>query len=110
MLVIADLRRDDISAVTHVNNSGRLQTINRKQNQKYYNLINEFKKLTACSVIINTSFNRRGEPIVCSPRDAFHCFIYTEMDYLAIGNFLLAKKDMPDKNKLKLEKINLKLD
>lgn len=109
MLLIADLRTDTIPAVTHVNNTGRLQTINREQNAKYYDLINEFKKQTGCSVIINTSFNRRGEPIVCTPEDAFHCFVYTDMDYLVMGNIIISKKDLANQG-IKLKEREFELD
>ena len=85
-------RRSDLPAVTHVDYSARLQTVDAKRNPLYYDLLKEFKKQTACSVIVNTSFNVRGEPIVCTPEDAFRCFMRTEMDYLVIGNFILDKR------------------
>lgn len=85
-------KRSDIPAVTHVDYSARLQTVDAKQNPLYYDLLKELKAQTACSVIVNTSFNVRGEPIVCTPEDAFNCFMRTEMDYLVIGNFILDKK------------------
>jgi carbamoyltransferase len=85
--------RSDIPAVTHVDYSARIQTVHREENPVYYDLIREFRNLTGCPVIINTSFNVRGEPIVCTPRDAYRCFMRTEMDYLVLGNFLLDKKD-----------------
>jgi carbamoyltransferase len=85
--------RSDIPAVTHVDYSARLQTVNRNTNPLFWKLLDEFKKLTGCSVIVNTSFNVRGEPIVCSPGDAWRCFMRTEMDYLVMGNFLLNKTD-----------------
>ncbi len=84
--------RSKIPAVTHVDMSARVQTIDRERNPVYYNLLDRFYKQTGCPVIINTSFNVRGEPIVCSPEDAFRCFMRTEMDYLVLGNFLLDKK------------------
>jgi len=87
------LRRSVIPAVTHVDNSARIQTITREYNPLYYDLINEFYKLTGCPVVINTSFNVRGEPIVCTPRDAYLCFMRTDMDYLVMGHFLLDKKE-----------------
>ncbi len=87
--------RSEIPAVTHIDYSSRLQTVRREDNPLYYRLIEEFKRLTGCSVIINTSFNVRGEPIVCTPEDAYKCFMRTEMDYLAIGPFLLDKKEQP---------------
>ncbi|RKY31194.1 MAG: hypothetical protein DRP74_05415 [Candidatus Omnitrophota bacterium] len=85
--------RSQIPAVTHVDYSARLQTITKEQHPLYYALIEAFYKKTGCPVIINTSFNVRGEPIVCTPEDAFNCFMRTEMDYLIIGSFLLDKKE-----------------
>ncbi|OGW86635.1 MAG: hypothetical protein A3C35_07535 [Omnitrophica bacterium RIFCSPHIGHO2_02_FULL_46_11] len=84
--------RSKIPAVTHVDYSARLQTIDRERNPVYYDLIRDFFKKTGCPVIINTSFNVRGEPIVCTPEDAFRCFMNTEMDYLVVGNFIVDKK------------------
>jgi carbamoyltransferase len=87
--------RSDIPAITHVDYSARVQTVARADNARYYDLIKAFKDLTGCGVIINTSFNVRGEPIVCTPEDAYRCFMRTEMDYLVLGDFLLSKKDQP---------------
>jgi len=87
------VKRSEIPAVTHVDYSARIQTVKREDNSLYYDTINEFYKKTGCPVIINTSFNVRGEPLVCSPQDAFRCFMRTEMDYLIIGCFLLDKKN-----------------
>jgi carbamoyltransferase len=89
------LRRSEIPAVTHVDYSARIQTVDRKHNALFYDLINEFYQKTGCPVIINTSFNVRGEPIVCTPEDAYLCFMRTEMDYLAMGAFLLDKAEQP---------------
>ncbi len=86
-------QRSEIPSVTHVDYTARIQSINREANPKFWQLINEFKKQTGCSLIINTSFNVRGEPIVCTPDDAFRCFIKTEMDYLVMGNYVLDKKE-----------------
>lgn len=83
--------RSDIPSITHIDFSARVQTVNKDVNPKYWSLINEFKKKTGYGIIINTSFNVRGEPIVCTPDDAYRCFMRTEMDYLVIGNFLLEK-------------------
>lgn len=97
MLLVANTKpekRDEIPAVTHVDGSARIQTIRRDQNPRYYDLIKAFEKRTGCGVIINTSFNVRGEPIVESPMDALNCFLHTNMDYLVLGNFLLRKMDM----------------
>jgi len=83
--------RSQISAVTHVDSSARIQTIKREDHSLYYDTINAFYKKTGCPVIINTSFNVRGEPLVCTPQDAFKCFMRTQMDYLVMGCFLLDK-------------------
>lgn len=85
--------RSEIPTVTHVDYSARIQTVEEEDNPRYYKMIKAFKELTGCSVIINTSFNVRGEPIVCSPEHAYTCFMRTNMDYLAMGNYLLDKKE-----------------
>jgi len=85
--------RSDIPAVTHVDYSARIQTVNKETNPIYYDLIKEYEKLTGYSVIVNTSFNVRGEPIVCKPEEAYICFMRTNIDYLIINNYLLDKKD-----------------
>ena len=95
-----NIKRSDIPAVTHVDYSARIQTVNNKTNKRFYDLISKFKDKTGCPVIVNTSFNVRGEPIVCTPTDAFNCFMGTELDYLVIGNCFLDKKNQ----KLKLKK------
>lgn len=94
MLLVSYVRKDKqfIPSVTHVDNSARLQTVDRNTNPLYYDLIDEFYKLTGVPVILNTSFNVRGEPIVCTPRQALDCFRKTDIDYLVMGRFLLAKK------------------
>jgi carbamoyltransferase len=84
--------RSDIPAVTHVDYSARIQTVHAETNPRYHALLREFQRLTGCPVVVNTSFNVRGEPIVCSPEDAFRCFMGTEIDSLAIGNCLLRKR------------------
>lgn len=86
------VKRSSVPAITHVDYSARIQTVSRRDNPLYYDMINEFLKLTGCPVIINTSFNVRGEPIVCTPEDAYRCFMRTNMDYLIMGSFLLDKK------------------
>ena len=83
--------RSSIPAVTHVNYSARVHTVHKETNPVYHKLIKRFKELTGCPVLVNTSFNVRGEPIVCSPEDAFKCFMGTELDLLVIGNSLLYK-------------------
>jgi carbamoyltransferase len=85
--------RSEIPAITHVDYSARLQTVHKDTNPRYHKLIEQFEKDTGCAVIINTSFNVRGEPIVCTPEDAYKCFMRTNMDYLVLGNYLLAKED-----------------
>jgi carbamoyltransferase len=89
------LSRSTIPAVTHVDYSARIQTVHRETNPRYHELIRRFEAVTGCGVIVNTSFNVRGEPIVCTPEDAYRCFIRTEMDYLVVGNHLLAKSLQP---------------
>ena len=84
--------RSEIPAVTHVDYSARIQTVNKQTNRKYWHLIHKFNEITGCPVIVNTSFNVRGEPLVCTPLDAFNCFMGTELDVLVIGNFILQKE------------------
>src|SRR4029077_11433504 len=97
MLLVAQVRegKRTIPSVTHVDNSARLQTVTRETSPLYYDLIAEFEKLTGVPIVINTSFNVRGEPIVCSPGDAYLCFMRTNMDQLVLGPYLLDKKDQP---------------
>jgi carbamoyltransferase len=90
-----NIPRSDIPAVTHIDYSARIQTVHQETNKLYYDLIAQFEKEQNCAVIVNTSFNVRGEPIVCSPSDAYKCFMRTNMDYLVLGNFLLDKKIQP---------------
>jgi carbamoyltransferase len=87
--------RSTIPAITHVDYSARIQSVSAETNPRYHALIKAFEDLTGCGVIINTSFNVRGEPIVCTPEDAYRCFMRTEMDYLSLGPFLLKKTDQP---------------
>ncbi len=87
--------RSDLPAITHIDYSARIQSVSRETNPRYWELIHEFKELTGYGVIVNTSFNVRGEPIVCTPDDAYRCFMRTEMDFLAVGDYLLDKKDQP---------------
>lgn len=95
MLEIVRQRRSDIPAVTHVDYSARIQTVSKSANEYYYNVINEYKRLTGYSVIVNTSFNVRGEPIVCTPKDAYECFMRTDMDILVLENCVLYKNQQP---------------
>ena len=100
-----NVRRSKIPAVTHVDYSARIQTVHKNTNPKYYKLIESFKKITNCPVLVNTSFNIRGEPIVCSIEDAYDCFMGTNLDILICENFILYKdqqnKEIIDKSKRK---------
>jgi len=95
-----NIKRSTIPAITHVDYSARVQTVHKETNPIYYALINKFKEKTGCPVIVNTSFNVRGEPIVCSPEDAFRCFMGTQLDILVIGNCILKKEEQ---NKILIE-------
>ena len=90
-----NVKRSVLPAITHVDYSARVQTVHRDTNPRYYDLLKAFDARTGCGVLVNTSFNVRGEPIVCTPDDAYRCFMRTEMDYLVINNFFLNKKDQP---------------
>ena len=98
MLLVAQVRdgKRVIPSVTHVDNSARLQTVTRAEAPLYYDLIAEFERITGVPVIINTSFNVRGEPIVCTPHDAYLCFMRTNMDVLVLGNQILLKEEQPE--------------
>ena len=96
-----NVQRSLIPAITHVDYSARIQTVHKETNPRYYNVISKFKEKTGCPIVVNTSFNVRGEPIICSPTDAFNCFMSTEMDVLAIGNYILYKE-----KQVKLSKVN----
>jgi len=95
-----NVKRSEIPAITHVDYSARIQTVHKETNPKYYKLLQNFKKITNCPVIVNTSFNVRGEPIVCTVQDAFKCFMGTDLDLLVCGNFMLYK----DKQDAQLKK------
>jgi carbamoyltransferase len=95
MLERLKAKRSSIPAVTHLDYSARLQSVNKKDKPDYHQVIFEFEKLTGCAVIVNTSFNVRGEPIVCTPEEAYRCFMRTEMDVLVIENCILSKKEQP---------------
>ena len=88
-----NVARSVIPAVTHVDYSARIQTVHASTNPRYHSLISRFKQLAGCPVLVNTSFNVRGEPIVCTPEDAFHCLMGTEIEFLAVGNCILRKED-----------------
>lgn len=91
-----NIPRSQLPAITHVDYSARIQTVHKETNPKYWHLLEQFEKRTGCPVLINTSFNVRGEPIVCTPQDAYRCFMRTEMDYLVLENILLSKTDQPE--------------
>ena len=104
-----NVKRSSIPAITHVDYSARIQTVHKETNPKYYDLINEFKKITNCPVLVNTSFNVRGEPIVCSVEDAFNCFMGTNLDILVIEDFILIKNKQ-DQSLIKDYKNKFELD
>ena len=90
------VQRSDIPAVTHVDFSARIQSVSKTTNPRYWQLIDTFRREQGCGLVVNTSFNVRGEPIVCTPEDAYRCFMRTEMDYLVVGDLLFAKQDQPE--------------
>ena len=104
------IERSDVQSITHLDFSARIQTVHKETNPKYWNLIKEFKKQTGYGLVVNTSFNVRGEPIVCSPYDAYRCFMSTEMDYLVINNFIYCKKSQPDWDNREKWKVKFKMD
>jgi carbamoyltransferase len=104
------VNRSDVQAITHVDMSARIQTVHRDTNERYWRLINRFKERTGYGVIVNTSFNVRGEPIVCSPEDAYRCFMRTEMDYLVMGDYLFVKTEQPNWQERANWKEQFKLD
>lgn len=87
--------RSTVPAITHIDYSARVQTVSEARNERYYRLIKRLEKITGCGLVVNTSFNIRGEPIVCTPQDAYRCFLCTDMDILVLGNFILVKKEQP---------------
>jgi carbamoyltransferase len=89
-------KRSQLQAITHLDYSARIQTVHNETNPRYYQLLQSFKKLTGVGVLVNTSFNVRGEPIVCTPYDAYRCFMSTEMDWLVIGDFIYKKEEQQD--------------
>ena len=96
--------RSSVPAITHVDYSSRIQTVHADTNPRYHAVISKFKEKSGCPLVVNTSFNVRGEPIVCTPTDAFKCFMGTEMDVLAVGNYLLYKKQQDKSLKKNYEK------
>src|SRR5262245_36121274 len=95
--------RSDLPAITHVDYSARIQTVHRETNPRYHALISAFKERTGCPVIVNTSFNVRGEPLVCTPEDAFRCFMGTDIEMLAVGDCLLRKEEQDPSLKTRYE-------
>jgi carbamoyltransferase len=91
--------RSELQSITHVDFSGRVQSVHKATNERYWNLLQKLKEKTGHGIVINTSFNVRGEPIVCTPEDSYRCFMRTEMDYLVIGNFVFSKKEQPEWDK-----------
>ena len=104
-----NLKRSSVPAITHVDYSARIQTVHKKTNELYYKLITKFKEITGCPILINTSFNVRGEPIVNTPEDAFKCFMGNDLDILVIGNCYL-KKENQNPELIKNYKDKFKLD
>lgn len=105
-----NVKRSDIPAVTHLDYSARLQTVNENDKPDYHSIISEFEKRTGCAVVVNTSFNVRGEPIICTPVDAYRCFMRTEMDVLVIEDCILFKGEQPPWEESKMWKYELELD
>jgi len=90
---LLNIPRSDVPAITHIDYSARVQTVHEDTNARYHHLLSAFERKTGCAVLVNTSFNVRGEPIVCTPEDAYRCFMRTEMDVLVLENFVLLKED-----------------
>jgi len=106
MLLTFKVKSKEIPAVTHVDGTSRLQTVKREENELFYDLLSEFYSLTGCPALLNTSFNLRGEPIVCNPEEAYLSFMRSGMDYLILGNFVLDKKEMtPLREEFSYEKL-----
>ena len=106
---LLNINRSEIPAVTHVDYTARIQTVSKENNKKYHDLLSKFKEKTNCPVLVNTSFNIRGEPIVNSPEDAFRCFMGTDLDILVVGNFYLEKSQQDSNLKTNYIK-NFELD
>ena len=102
--------RSKLQSITHLDFSARVQTVHQNTNKRYWQLINEFKKITGYGIVVNTSFNVRGEPIVCSPYDAYRCFMSTEMDYLVINNFVYKKTQQLNWQNKEKWRIKFKMD
>jgi carbamoyltransferase len=93
-----NVKRSTLPAITHVDMSARVQTVDAERHGRFYRLVREFERQTGCGVIINTSFNIRGEPIVCTPQDAYRCFLATDMDMLVLEDCLLYKREQPQQD------------
>ena len=104
-----NVKRSSIPAVTHVDYSARIQTVHKETNTKYYKLLKKFKEITGCPLLVNTSFNIRGEPIVCSIEDAYKCFMGTNLDILVCENYILFKEEQDDRLKKNYQS-NFELD
>lgn len=103
-------KRSDVQSITHLDFSARIQTVHKETNPRYWELINTFKQQTGFGLVVNTSFNVRGEPIVCTPYDAYRCFMSTEMDYLVIGDFVYSKTEQPDWENREKWRVKFKMD
>jgi carbamoyltransferase len=103
-------KRSDVQSITHLDFSARIQTVHKETNPRYWELINSFKKHTGYGLLVNTSFNVRGEPIVCTPHDAYRCFMSTEMDYLVIGDYVFCKTEQPDWQNKEKWMVKFKMD
>ena len=110
MLPLINQVRSEIPAITHVDYSARIQSVGPHEKPDYYAVLKEFEALTGCGMIVNTSFNVRGEPIVCSPEDAYRCFMRTEMDILVLENYILMKSDQIDVDTDESWKMEFELD
>jgi carbamoyltransferase len=104
-----NIERSQVPSITHIDYSARIQTVHKDTNPKYHKLLNKFYEITQCPILVNTSFNVRGEPIVCNPEDAFKCFMGTELDCLVIGNYFM-EKNLQNKNLEENYKEKYKLD
>jgi len=105
-----NIPRSDLPAITHVDYSARVQTVDSARSPRYYKIIKAFEKLTGCGVVVNTSFNIRGEPIVCKPEEAYRCFMFTDMDALVLEDFICLKEDQPEMSGAEEYKREFKLD
>jgi carbamoyltransferase len=102
--------RSDIQSVTHLDFSARIQTVHPETNPRYHSLISAFERQTGYALVVNTSFNVRGEPIVCTPYDSYRCFMSTEMDYLVVGDFVYSKTEQPDWENREKWMVKFKMD